>query len=247
MAETIILELTRDEAQLACRAFASHAPELRDRLAKRLRPATNTVGGGRDQTAVIAHAPEHADWTPADAFYPPQIDASARVEALVTIDSGVRAPTRVGARAWLLKHSHVGHDAVVGDDVTVACHAVIGGHVVIETGAFVGLGAIVAPFRTIGEGAFVEAGAVVIHDVPAGARVAGNPARLIAPRRSDRYDERPDLERRARPMPGFEGEELDGETAPPTKAERREQRILELELELEQLDRELREHETGFS
>ncbi|MCJ9746526.1 sugar O-acetyltransferase, partial [Neorhizobium sp. SHOUNA12A] len=35
---------------------------------------------------------------------------------------------------------------------------------------------------TIGDGAIVGAGSVVTRDVPPGATVAGNPARLITPR-----------------------------------------------------------------
>ena len=46
--------------------------------------------------------------------------------------------------------------------------------------ASVGSGAVVLGGVTIGEGAMVGAGAVVTHDVPAGAVVAGVPARLLA-------------------------------------------------------------------
>jgi maltose O-acetyltransferase len=33
----------------------------------------------------------------------------------------------------------------------------------------------------IGEGAFIEAGSLVTHDIPAGARVLGNPAQILPP------------------------------------------------------------------
>ena len=50
----------------------------------------------------------------------------------------------------------------------------------VERGASIGSGAVVLGGVTIGEGALVGAGAVVTRDVPAGAVVAGNPARMRA-------------------------------------------------------------------
>ena len=51
--------------------------------------------------------------------------------------------------------------------------------VVIEDEAWIGIGAIVLKGVRIGAGARVGAGAVVARDVPAGASVEGNPARVV--------------------------------------------------------------------
>jgi acetyltransferase-like isoleucine patch superfamily enzyme len=50
---------------------------------------------------------------------------------------------------------------------------------VIRAGAKLGANATVLPGVIVGENALVGAGAVVVRDVPAGAVVAGNPARVI--------------------------------------------------------------------
>lgn len=53
------------------------------------------------------------------------------------------------------------------------------GPVRIQREAWIGTGAIILSGVTIGEGAVVAAGSVVTRDVPAGAIVGGNPARVI--------------------------------------------------------------------
>ena len=53
--------------------------------------------------------------------------------------------------------------------------------VAIEDDVWIGIGAIVLKGVRIGRGARVAAGAVVTRDVPDGATVAGNPARLAPP------------------------------------------------------------------
>lgn len=50
---------------------------------------------------------------------------------------------------------------------------------IVRCGASIGANATILPGITIGAGAMVGAGAVVVHDVPAGVTVVGNPAKEI--------------------------------------------------------------------
>lgn len=143
-----------------------------------------SVGGGIHHSAIVGQPPEMEGWDRGDSIFAPSVAPTARIEAYVTIDAGVRKPTRVGSRSWILKHGHVGHDAQVGEDCVIATGAIIGGHAILEDGVKVGLNAVVLPFVKVGAGARIGAGAVVVDHVPPGTVWAGNPARRIEPSRS---------------------------------------------------------------
>lgn len=132
----------------------------------------------RHPSAVIGEPPEHRGFRAwiGDRFFP-EVDETALIEAFVSIDSGTRARTHVGARTWLQKHVHIGHDAVIGDDCELAPGVVVCGHAVLEDGVRMGVNSSVLPFRRIGRGARIGAGAVVTHDVPPGEVWIGVPAR----------------------------------------------------------------------
>lgn len=144
-----------------------------------MKPATHTFGGGIDQTAIIGHAPEGREWKPGDPTYAPNVDHRARIEAYVTIDAGMRRHTIIMQRVWLMKHVHIGHDAVVWQDAEIAPGAVICGHAVIGAGVHIGVNASVLPYVRVGAGARIGAGAVVTADVPPVTTYAGNPAREL--------------------------------------------------------------------
>jgi acetyltransferase-like isoleucine patch superfamily enzyme len=128
--------------------------------------------------AVIGDPPEHRDHRDRPGLQP-VIDPSARIEAFVTVDAGITDATAIGARAWLMKHVHVGHDAHIGEGCELAPGTVIGGHAHLENNVRCGIGVLIRPFIRVGAGARLGAGAVVVKDVPAGEVWVGNPARKL--------------------------------------------------------------------
>lgn len=73
----------------------------------------------------------------------------------------------------------VEHDCRLMDFVHLAPGAVLCGMVSIGEGSLIGAGAIILPGLQVGKNCVVGAGAVVNRSVPDGARVAGNPARVL--------------------------------------------------------------------
>jgi UDP-2-acetamido-3-amino-2,3-dideoxy-glucuronate N-acetyltransferase len=102
------------------------------------------------------------------------IENDVRVGDRVTIKSGVQLWDGVS----------VDDDAFIGPNVTFSNDSFPRSRqrpssflkTVIRKGASIGANATILPGLTIGEGAMVGAGAVVTHNVPAGAIVSGNPA-----------------------------------------------------------------------
>jgi len=90
------------------------------------------------------------------------------IREMVSMNAGSRKGgglTKVGARGYYMVSSHVGHDCVVGDDVTLANMAILGGHVSVGDRAIFGGLVAVQQFCRIGKGAMVGGLSGVNRDV----------------------------------------------------------------------------------
>ena len=79
---------------------------------------------------------------------------------------------RIGSNVTLWSGNHIGHHAVIEDDVFLASHVVVSGGVTIGAGSFVGVNVTIRDHLRIGERCVLGAGALVLEDQPDCAVVA---------------------------------------------------------------------------
>ena len=129
-------------------------------------------------------------------LYGCEIGDNTRIGTFVEIQRGAK----IGRNCKISSHTFICEGVTIEDDVFIGHnvsfindrfpHATTDGHLqteadwtlettLVKRGASIGTSATILCGVVIGESAIVGAGSVVTHDVPPGALVAGNPARLL--------------------------------------------------------------------
>ena len=124
------------------------------------------------------------------------IHPAARVSPLATLGSNlllmagvvVTSNARIGEHVCILPNSVVHHDAVIGDRCLIGSNVTIAGGVVLGENCYVGSGSSIMHAISVGAGALVGIGSNVIRDVAPATCVAGNPARTLPSKDTDRTD-----------------------------------------------------------
>ena len=140
---------------------------------------------------------ENVKLAPYVNLYGCQVGRNTKIGAFVEIQKNAK----VGANCKISSHSFICEGVVIEDDVFIGHNVTFINDLypravnadgslqtekdwsvrptLVRRGASIGSGAVVLCNVTIGENALIGAGSVVTRDVPSGAVVAGNPARIL--------------------------------------------------------------------
>lgn len=74
--------------------------------------------------------------------------------------------TVIGSHCFLMQHSHVAHNCVLGNQVILAGGALLAGHVVVQDRAFISGNCLVHQFVRVGRLALMQGGSAISKDLP---------------------------------------------------------------------------------
>lgn len=118
--------------------------------------------------------------------FPSLIHPRALIRNYVTIEEGcvliadchVSVNVRLGKCVLINDSATVGHDVRIGDFASIMPQVAISGNIDIGERALIGVGTLIRQGLNIGADSVIGMGSVVLKDVPSGARVWGNPAKI---------------------------------------------------------------------
>jgi len=116
------------------------------------------------------------------AFHPTAvISESAQIgHGSVLMASAVINPhVSIGKHVIINTAASVDHECVIADYVHISPNATLAGRVSVGQCTHIGAGSVIIQGINIGSNCIIGAGAVILRDVPDGAVMVGNPARLL--------------------------------------------------------------------
>jgi len=99
----------------------------------------------------------------------------------VTINSGSSRHTKIYNNNIMLRGSHLGHDCILNNEITLSCNVLVGGHSEILDGVNMGLGSICHQFSILGGFSMIGMGGVVTKKskILPGQIYVGNPVKHL--------------------------------------------------------------------
>ena len=103
------------------------------------------------------------------------------IREYVTINAGFEIDTVIGDNNTIQRNAHIGHDAIINNDVTLSCNTIVAGHVKLGAGVNMGLGSITHQFTQLPPYSMLGMGTIVTKKsiIEPFSIYVGNPAKFL--------------------------------------------------------------------
>lgn len=108
-----------------------------------------------------------------------RIGDHVEIGSLTTVSRGALSDTVLEDHVKIDDHCHISHNCRIGEGAMITSFVEISGSVRIGKNVWLGPGSSLVQKITVGDDAFIGIGTVVTHNIPANARVFGNPAKPL--------------------------------------------------------------------
>jgi len=127
----------------------------------------------------VGTRPEHKDYWEENGST--QIGSNNVFREFVTINAGTENITEVHDNIIMLRGSHVAHDCIIENGVTLSVNAIMLGHVHVMKESNCGTGCLVHQYQVIGSWSMIGMGCVIPKksDIKPGGVWVGNPAKWL--------------------------------------------------------------------
>jgi UDP-N-acetylglucosamine acyltransferase len=128
---------------------------------------TQVGAGNRFHTgAVIGDAPQDLKYDGAPTRLRIGERNCFREHVTVHRSNRLEEETVIGSENLFMAHSHVGHNALVGDRVVLANGALVAGHAIVQDRAFISGNCLIHQFVRVGTLALMQGGSAISKDLP---------------------------------------------------------------------------------
>lgn len=147
-----------------------------------IKDGTIILDNNRFEAFVTVGTPaEHRDYMKGESSCGVTIGNNNIFREHVTINKGTHRDTQIDNNVTMLRGSHLGHDVIVEDKVTLSCNVLIGGESYIMEGVNMGLGSICHQYSVLGQNSMVGMGGIVTKSsrIEPGNIYVGNPVKFL--------------------------------------------------------------------
>lgn len=134
-----------------------------------------------ESNVIVGSNAEHRDYFKKGSNFSVKIGNNNIFREFTTINAGIFRDTQIMDNITMLRGSHVGHDVIVEDKVTLSCNVLIGGESHIMEGVNMGLGSICHQYSVLGSYSMIGMNSTITKQsvIKPGEIHVGNPCRFL--------------------------------------------------------------------